>query len=86
MPYYLGAFHYTDQSSVWSSMYRSFTWLVENLFTHNLNIDDHQFNFLLGQSAQSSNSQGVGGISYDIRNPKQPYIDATDKASNERGA
>lgn len=86
MPYYLGAFHYTDQSSVWSSMYRSFTWLVENLFTYNLNIDDHQFNFLLGQSAQSSNSQGVGGISYDIRNPKQPYIDATDKASNERGA
>lgn len=85
MPYYLGRYTYADRSSVWSSMERLFTWQVENTLTYDCTLGErHQLTVLLGQSAQSSHSQNVGGSSYDISDPSQPWIDTTESDDNSR--
>lgn len=85
MPYYLGRSNFVNNSSVWSSKYRSYTWLVENTLSYNFKIKGaNDFTILLGQSAQSTRQSNVGGTSYGIRNPDQPYIDATDQDENSR--
>lgn len=87
MPYYLGRYTYADRSSVWSSMERLFTWQVENTLTYDCTLGErHQLTVLLGQSAQSSHSQNVGGSSYDISDPSQPWIDTTESDDNSRSA
>lgn len=85
MPYYLGRFSFVNNSSVWSSMNRSFTWQVENTLTYHFKLNElHDFSILLGQSSQSTRSRNIGGTSYIIRDPSQPYIDATDQDQNSR--
>lgn len=87
MPYWLGRYTYIDRSSVWSSMDRLFTWQVENTLSYDCKIaEKHHLTVLLGQSAQSSQSQNVGGSSYDLGNPKQPWIDNTESDTNSRSA
>ncbi|MFT4221981.1 TonB-dependent receptor [Dysgonomonas sp.] len=87
MPYYLGRSNFVNTSSVWSSMNRSYTWLVENTLSYNFKLkENHDFTILVGQSAQSTRSRNVGGTSYEIRNPGQPYINATDQDENSRNA
>ena len=87
MPYWLGRYTYIDRSSVWSSMDRYFTWQVENTLSYNCMIaDKHSMTVLVGQSAMSSASQSVGGASYDLGNPKQPWIDNTESDVNSRNA
>ncbi|MGM9786351.1 MAG: TonB-dependent receptor [Candidatus Cryptobacteroides sp.] len=87
MPYWLGRYTYIDRSSVWSGMNRYFTWQVENTLSYNCTIADrHNLTVLIGQSAMSSASQSVGGTSYDLGNPKQPWIDNTESDVNSRNA
>ena len=87
MPYWLGRYTYIDRSSVWSSMNRLFTWQVENTLSYNCRIAErHDLTILLGQSASSSQSQSIGGSSYDLGNPKQPWIDNTESDTNSRSA
>jgi TonB-linked SusC/RagA family outer membrane protein len=87
MPYYLGRSSFVHTSSVWSSMNRSYTWLVENTLSYDFKLKEaHNFIVLAGQSAQSTRSRNVGGTSYEIRNPGQPYLNATDQDENSRNA
>lgn len=87
MPYWLGRYTYIDRSSVWSSMNRYFTWQVENTLSYTCTFADrHSLTAIIGQSAMSSASQNVGGSSYDLGNPKQPWIDNTESDVNSRNA
>lgn len=60
--YYLGKSSYSDYSSVWSSMNRSFTWQLENLLSYDKTIaDKHNFNIILGQSAKKTTGRSLSG-------------------------
>lgn len=85
MPFYLGRFNHLETSSVWSSMNRAYTWQVENTLSYSHTFNKvHNIAILLGQSAQSSRTRNLGGQSYLIRDPSQPYIDATDQEEKAR--
>lgn len=87
MPYWLGRYTYVDRSSVWSSLNRYYTWQLENTLSYsNTFADRHNVTVLMGQSALSSHSQSLGGSSYDLGNPKQPWIDNTESDVNSRSS
>lgn len=86
IPYYLSQTNSNDQSSVWSSMNRGFTWQVENVLSYNINIQDHDFTFLVGQSAQSYRSRTLGATSYGLKDLTRPNIDLTTQESTSRTA
>ncbi len=85
MPFYLGMYNLLETSSVWSTMTRGYTWQVENTLSYSFELNNlHNLSVLLGQSAQSTRSRYVGGQSYLLRDPSQPYIDATDQDEQSR--
>jgi len=87
LPYYMNSNQQNDGSTVWSSLSRSFSWQLENTLSYTFTLwKNHHFVALLGQSAYSHGSSYVSGTSYKIRNASQPWIDATDQDSNQRGA
>jgi TonB-linked SusC/RagA family outer membrane protein len=60
--YYLGVSNYSDYSSVWSSMNRGFTWQVENVLSYEKELwGKHNFQIILGQSAQETEGTTLGG-------------------------
>ncbi|MDE5418824.1 TonB-dependent receptor [Labilibaculum sp. DW002] len=60
--YYLGKSSYVDDSKVWSSMNRGFTWQVENILTYEKSINEkHNFNIMLGQSAKKTTGRSLSG-------------------------
>lgn len=65
-PHYLNKNARNDQSSVWSSMNRGYTWQIENLLTYDKTFGEHSFAVVLGQSAQRYTSRNVGGSRYDM--------------------
>ncbi|WP_242053290.1 SusC/RagA family TonB-linked outer membrane protein [Dysgonomonas sp. GY617] len=87
-PYYLGKSNHVDESRVWSSMNRGFTWQIENTLSYQKQIEDHSFTVLLGQSALSSRSRSLWGQSYLLRdtNPDRANIDFTDQPQKAREA
>ena len=87
IPFYMNSNHQNANSSVWSSISRSFSWQVENTLSYTFTLGKaHHFTALLGQSAYSHSGAYVSGTSYQIRNVEQPWIDATDQDSNMRSA
>ena len=87
IPFYMNSNHQNENSSVWSTITRSFSWQVENTLSYTFTLGKaHNFTALLGQSAYSHSGAYVSGTSYKIRNVEQPYIDATDQDSNMRSA
>ncbi len=87
LPYYMNSNQQNDGSTVWSSLSRGFSWQMENTLSYTFTLgENHHFVALLGQSAYSHGSAYVSGTSYKIRNASQPWIDATDQDSNQRGA
>ncbi len=87
-PYFLGKSNHVDESRVWSSMNRGFTWQIENTLSYTKDIQDHHFTILLGQSALSSRSRSLWGQSYLLRddNPDRANIDFTDQPQKAREA
>ncbi len=87
VPYYMNSNQQNDNSTVWSSMTRNFSWQLENTLSYTFTLGQaHHFTSLLGQSAYSHGGSYVSGTSYQIRNVEQPWIDATDQDSNMRSA
>lgn len=65
-PYYLNRNAKNEESSVWSSMNRGYTWLVENVLSYDKAFGNHSFAVVLGQSAQRYTGRTVGGSAYDM--------------------
>lgn len=67
-PYFLATMGKdVTQSSVWSSMNRGQTWLVENILTYsNTFAEKHNLTAVIGQSAQRYRTRNVGGDDYDL--------------------
>jgi TonB-dependent starch-binding outer membrane protein SusC len=60
--YYLGQSNYSDNSKVWSSMYRSLVWQVENVLSYEKKIKEkHNLQAMIGQSAQKSTGRYLSG-------------------------
>lgn len=76
-PYYLSPTNFQNESAVWSSMKREFTWLVENTLSYTRTIDKNNFTVLLGQSAQSYQRRNLIGTGYGLSDLDRPYIDGT---------
>ncbi|MDE6161583.1 MAG: SusC/RagA family TonB-linked outer membrane protein, partial [Muribaculaceae bacterium] len=86
-PYYLNSTRQSETSETWSTITKGWSWQVENTLAYMLDVRDrHHFNFLLGQSASMAGDQYVSGTSYVIRDPSQPWIDATDQDAKLRSA
>ncbi len=69
---------YLTRSHVFSSMNRGYTWQLENILTYNKSIDNlHNFNVLLGQSAEEYTYRHLSGDDYDLLeyNPDKAVID-----------
>lgn len=87
LPYYLNSTRQSETSETWSTISKGWSWQVENTLAYTLDVRDrHHFNFLLGQSASMAGDQYVSGTSYVIRDPSQPWIDATDQDAKLRSA
>jgi len=78
--YDLGAAVSTEQS-VTKSQRSSFNALIENTLNYRLNIDNHSFSFLLGQSAQSIKSESLF-VSGDYTEEGNNIIDEQANALN----
>lgn len=87
LPYYLNSTRQSDTSETWSTMTKGWSWQVENTLAYTLDVaEKHHFNFLVGQSASMAGDQYVSGTSYLIRDPSQPWLDATDQDTKLRSA
>ncbi len=87
LPYYLNSTRNEPNSSVWSTLTRSWSWQIENTLSYTFDIKEkNHFTVLIGQSASSASDQYVSGTSYKIRDAAQPWIDATDQDANLRSA
>ncbi|MFI3264887.1 MAG: TonB-dependent receptor [Rikenellaceae bacterium] len=65
--YYLGKSNYKDESEVWSSMNRSFTWQIENVISYNKTFGDHSVSAILGQSAKKGQSRYLWGKNISLQ-------------------
>lgn len=83
-PYYISRTEKLLDSRVTSEMNRGVTWQVENTLTYNLATNDHNFTFLLGQSAKSYRYRTLSGEAYSLIDPSRPNIDASLSAINQR--
>ena len=87
IPYYMNSNQQNDNSTVWCTITRNFSWQVENTLSYTFTLGQaHNFTALLGQSAYSHGGAYLSGTSYQIRHVEQPWIDATDQDSNMRSA
>lgn len=74
------------KSSVYSSMYRSFTWQVENTLHYNKKNKNHSFSILLGQSAKKHTLKSLRGNDTGLLEniPDKSIIDFA--IGNEKGS
>lgn len=80
--HYLNATNFLDTNAVYSNFNRAFTWIWDNTLTYTKSIDKHNFNGLLGHSAQEVQGRYLGGSKRDV--PVNTYDGATiDYARNE---
>ena len=80
--HYLNATNFLDTNMVYSNFNRAFTWIWDNTLTYNTSIDKHNFNALVGHSAQEVQGRYIGGSKRDV--PVSTYDGATiDYARNE---
>ncbi|MDR1631477.1 MAG: TonB-dependent receptor [Dysgonamonadaceae bacterium] len=77
----------TSTTSVWSSMRRGFTWQLENTLTYDLQLGDHAFTFLAGQSARSGTARYLDGTGYDLKvyDPWMAVINVAQMDTKEGG-
>jgi TonB-dependent starch-binding outer membrane protein SusC len=75
--YYLNNNNNSTYSSVYSSMNKSLVWQIENTLSYDIKMDEHSFNFVLGQSAQKSTGRSLGASRQDLmeENPDKANID-----------
>jgi tonB-linked outer membrane protein, susC/ragA family len=66
IPYYLNKNSKNEDSKVWSSMNRGYTWQIENVLTYDKSFGDHSFSVVLGQSAQRYSGRSLSGSAYDM--------------------
>ncbi len=62
--YYLGQSNKSEKSQVWSSMYKSLVWQLENTLAYDKKIGKHSFSILLGQSAKKTTGRYLSGSNY----------------------
>ena len=80
--HYLNATNYLDTNIVYSNFNRAFTWIWDQTLTYNKSVGDHNFDGLVGHSAQEVQGRYIGGSKRDV--PVSTYDGATiDYARNE---
>jgi TonB-linked SusC/RagA family outer membrane protein len=77
----------TTRSEVWSEMNRGFTWQLENTLTYDLNLGEHSFTLLAGQSARKGIERNLTGEGYDLKvyDPYMAVINIAQMDPNEGG-
>lgn len=80
--HYLNATNFLDTNLVFSNFNRAFTWIWDQTLTYDFSVGDHNFNTLVGHSAQEVQGRYIGGSKRDV--PVNTYEGATiDYARNE---